>query len=71
MDASQDRSGAFEGSGRPAEALEAYRRALQNEPDDLNTILMAAHCCLDTGNYEEALKHYFRVEYENREIQRC
>jgi len=50
--------------GRPAEALEAYRKAMQNEPDDLNTILMAAHCCLDTGSYEEALKLYFRVEYE-------
>jgi len=51
--------------GRPAEALEAYRRALQNEPDDLNTVLMVAHCCLDTANYDEALKHYFRVEYES------
>ncbi|MCK7529923.1 MAG: tetratricopeptide repeat protein [Marinilabiliales bacterium] len=26
---------------------------------------MTAHCCLDTGRYEEALKHYFRVEYES------
>jgi tetratricopeptide (TPR) repeat protein len=51
--------------GRPAEALEYYRRALMNEPDDLSTVLMVAHCCLDTANYEEALKHYFRVEYEN------
>lgn len=51
--------------GRPAEALEVYRRALQNEPDDLNTILMVAHCCLDTADYDEALKHYFRVEYES------
>lgn len=51
--------------GKPAEALEAYRRALQNEPDDLNTVLMVAHCCLDTANYDEALKHYFRVEYES------
>lgn len=51
--------------GRPQEALEVYRRALQNEPDDLNTILMIAHCCLDTANYDEALKHYFRVEYES------
>ena len=32
--------------GRPAEALAAYRRALLNEPDDLSTILMTAHCCL-------------------------
>jgi Flp pilus assembly protein TadD len=51
--------------GRPAEALDYYRRALQNEPDDLNTILMTAHCCLDTGNYDEALRHYFRIEYES------
>ena len=51
--------------GRPQEALEVYRRALQNEADDLNTILMIAHCCLDTANYDEALKHYFRVEYES------
>jgi len=51
--------------GRPAEALEMYRRALQNEPDDLGTVLMVAHCCLDTARYDEALKHYFRAEYEN------
>ena len=51
--------------GRAAEALDYYRRALLNEPDDLNTVLMVAHCCLDTANYEEALKQYFRVEYEN------
>jgi tetratricopeptide (TPR) repeat protein len=51
--------------GKATEALNMYLRALQNEPDDLNTILMVAHCSLDAGKYEEALKHYFRVEYEN------
>jgi tetratricopeptide (TPR) repeat protein len=51
--------------GRANEALNMYLRALQNEPDDLNTILMVAHCSLDAGKYEEALKHYFRVEYES------
>ncbi|MBE0677949.1 MAG: tetratricopeptide repeat protein [Bacteroidales bacterium] len=51
--------------GRADEALNMYLRALQNEPDDLNTILMTAHCSLDAGKYEEALKHYFRVEYES------
>jgi tetratricopeptide (TPR) repeat protein len=50
---------------RPAEALDIYLRALQSEPDDLNTILMTARCCLDTGRYEEALKYFFRVEYES------
>jgi Tfp pilus assembly protein PilF len=51
--------------GRPQEALEVYLRVLQSEPDDLGTILMTAHCCLDTNKYDEALKHYFRVEYES------
>lgn len=51
--------------GRSDEALNMYLRVLQSEPDDLNTILMAAHCSLDAGKYEEALKHYFRVEYES------
>ena len=51
--------------GRPEEALEAYLNALKNEPDDLSTILMTAHCYLDTDRYEDALKHYFRVEYES------
>ncbi|MDX9773219.1 MAG: tetratricopeptide repeat protein [Bacteroidales bacterium] len=51
--------------GKSHEALEVYLRALQNEPDDLSTILMTAHCCLDTNRYDDALKHYFRVEYES------
>jgi tetratricopeptide (TPR) repeat protein len=50
---------------RPQEALEAYLHALKNEPDDLNTVLMIAHCYLDTDRYEDALKNYFRVEYES------
>lgn len=51
--------------GRSREALNMYQRALQTEPDDLNTVLITAHCHLDLGNYEEALKNYFRIEYEN------
>ncbi len=50
---------------RNHEALNIYLRALKSEPDDLNTILMTAHCYLDTGKYDDALKYYFRVEYEN------
>jgi tetratricopeptide (TPR) repeat protein len=50
---------------RNHEALNIYLRALKSEPDDLNTILMTAHCYLDTGNYDKALKYYFRIEYEN------
>ncbi|MCU0376651.1 MAG: tetratricopeptide repeat protein [Bacteroidales bacterium] len=51
--------------GRHQEALKVYLRILKSEPDDLNTILVTAHCYLDTGSYEKALKHYFRIEYEN------
>jgi len=50
---------------RNHEALNIYLSALKSEPDDLNTILMTAHCYLDTGKYDEALKLYFRIEYEN------
>ncbi|HZM12860.1 MAG TPA: tetratricopeptide repeat protein, partial [Bacteroidales bacterium] len=50
---------------RNHEALNIYLRALKSEPDDLTSILMTAHCFLDTGNYEEALKYYFRIEYQD------
>jgi tetratricopeptide (TPR) repeat protein len=50
---------------RNHEALNIYLRALKSEPDDLTSILMTAHCYLDTGNYDEALKYYFRIEYQN------
>jgi tetratricopeptide (TPR) repeat protein len=50
---------------RNHEALNIYLRALKSEPDDLTSILMTAHCYLDTGKYEEALKYYFRIEYQN------
>jgi len=51
--------------GRTAEALEAYKKVLKNEPDDLHAILMVAHCHLDLDEYDEALKNYFRIEYDN------
>ncbi|MCU0365866.1 MAG: tetratricopeptide repeat protein, partial [Bacteroidales bacterium] len=51
--------------GRVQEALKLYLRILKSDPDDLNTVLVTAHCYLDTGNYDKALKHYFRIEYEN------
>ncbi len=51
--------------GREQEALKLYLRILKSDPDDLNTVLVTAHCYLDTGNYDKALKHYFRIEYEN------
>ncbi len=55
----------FRKTGRTDDALESYSKALKNEPDDLHTILMIAHCHLDLNEYDKALKHYFRIEYEN------
>ncbi len=35
------------------------------EPDNLHTAIMTAHCYLDLREYEKALNHYFRVEYND------
>ncbi len=35
------------------------------EPENIHTTIMTAHCYLDLKEYEEALKHYFRIEYND------
>ncbi len=35
------------------------------EPENMHTTIMTAHCYLDLKEYEEALKHYFRIEYRD------
>ena len=50
--------------GRNEEALECYLAAYDLEPENIHTVIMAAHCNIDLKNYEEALKYYFRVEYK-------
>jgi tetratricopeptide (TPR) repeat protein len=50
--------------GRNEEALECYLDAYDLEPENIHTVIMAAHCNIDLKNYEEALKYYFRVEYK-------
>jgi tetratricopeptide (TPR) repeat protein len=49
--------------GRFEEALGYYLQALDQEPDNIHTIIMTAHCYLDMKEYDSALKYYFRVEY--------
>ncbi len=51
--------------GKYDEALEYYLQALDLEPQNIHTTIMAAHCYLDLNEYEEALKFYFKVEYND------
>ena len=34
------------------------------EPENMHSVIMVGHCYLDLKNYEEALKYYFRIEYQ-------
>ncbi|HLP72204.1 MAG TPA: tetratricopeptide repeat protein [Bacteroidales bacterium] len=51
--------------GRTEEALDYYLQAIELEPDNMHSVLMAGHCCLDLKRYGEALKYYFRIEYSD------
>ncbi|MBM3419882.1 MAG: tetratricopeptide repeat protein [Bacteroidetes bacterium] len=50
--------------GRLEEALDYYLLAANTTPDDMHTTLMIAHTYLDLKEYEPALKHYFKIEYD-------
>lgn len=50
---------------RHEEALGYYLQAIDLEPDNIHSVMMAGHCYLDLKNYEEALKYYFRIEYSD------
>lgn len=49
--------------GQPAKALPYYQRAVEKRPDDLSLALSTGHCLLELERYDEALKHYFKVEF--------
>jgi tetratricopeptide (TPR) repeat protein len=51
--------------GKHEEALEYYLQAIDMEPDNIHSVMMAGHCYLDLKKYEEALKYYFRIEYSD------
>ena len=50
-------------AGRIKEALEYCREALSIKPDNLTVEMQCGHCLLALGQYEEALKHYYKVAY--------
>ncbi len=54
-------------SGKQAEALDYLIIAGDMAPDNMHTALVTGHCYLDLGDYEKALKHYFRVAYNDPE----
>ncbi|NDV79405.1 lipopolysaccharide assembly protein LapB [Dysgonomonas sp. 511] len=43
-------------------ALSYYRKAAKLNPDNINIELNIGHCLLETGQYEDALNAYFKVE---------
>lgn len=48
---------------KPARALEYYKNAEKNDPENLNIQLSIGHCYLELKEFDEALKCYFKVEY--------
>lgn len=50
-------------AGHLKEAFDYYLEALQINPDNLSVEMQCGHCLLAMEKYEEALKHYFKVEY--------
>ncbi|NVO18364.1 MAG: hypothetical protein HXX13_01615 [Bacteroidetes bacterium] len=55
------------------EALEWCTTALKQAPDDVYLHTMIGNCYLDLKRYEEALEHYFRVEFlapDNKKVMR-
>lgn len=54
----------YRATGRTAEALGYYTRALQAmRRDDLSLELSIGHCLMELDRPGEAIKHYFKVEY--------
>jgi tetratricopeptide (TPR) repeat protein len=51
--------------GKNEEALDYYLKAVEQEPGNMHSVIMAGHCYLDLGRYEDALKHYFKIEYSD------
>ncbi len=47
----------------PKRALHYFQRIAELKPDDLGVALNIGHCNMELGNYEEALKQYFKVEF--------
>ncbi|MGL4331598.1 MAG: tetratricopeptide repeat protein [Bacteroidales bacterium] len=44
-------------------AAEYYRRALEIKPDNINLTAHYAQCLYELKNYDESLKHYFKIDY--------
>ncbi len=49
--------------GHTSQALDCLNRIAELRPDDLNVSLNIGHCYLELGQYSDALRNYFKVEY--------
>lgn len=45
------------------EALEAYRRLAQKQPDDTRTALLLGYCLMEKGLYDEAIAQFYKVDF--------
>ena len=52
---------------KPEDALLYYKKAEQQNPDNLSIQLNIGHCYLELKDYQEAIKYYFKVEYLDRD----
>ena len=50
-------------AGQADEALEAYRRLAQKQPDDTRTALLLGYCLMEKGLYEEAIAQFYKVDF--------
>ena len=49
--------------GRISKAIECYKDALKLEPDATELDQYIGDCLVERGKYEEALKHFYKVDY--------
>lgn len=53
----------YEKTGRKEKQLEIIQKLLEIHPEKINYMTVAAIALIETGKYEEALKHLFRLDY--------
>ncbi len=58
-------------SGHIDEALDRYRRLSESNPENINFALQYGYLLTDKGNYAEAVKQFYKVEYLDEKSSRA